>query len=260
MTEVSPVPGSTGGQHILAKWIDHDETYGAHVIAEMTRDLPKNAVVVDLGAGSGRDLNLVKAQHPSCITVAIEAGQEYAEALRSKVDRVEVVNIERSRLPFEDESVDVVLANQILEHTKDIFWICNEVSRVLKVGGLFVFGVPNVLSLHNRVTGILGTHPSQHKLYSAHVRVFSPRDTCKFFEICAPGIFEVAAFRGSQFYPLPKTAARWMSRIFPSLAFSIFFSMRKKNVYDGSFIKFLELAKLETNFFTGHSHLTQYKD
>ena len=34
--------------------------------------------------------------------------------------------------PFENETVDIIIVNQILEHCKD-FWIFHEISRVLKV-------------------------------------------------------------------------------------------------------------------------------
>jgi ubiquinone/menaquinone biosynthesis C-methylase UbiE len=258
MTEVSPVPGSTGGQHILAKWIDHDETYGAHVIERLVRGLPEFAVVVDIGAGTGRDLNIAKKQNPTCKTIAIEAGKEYAAQLEGKVDQVVVANIERDRFPFEDESVDLIIANQILEHTKEIFWIFHEMSRVLKPDGRLVFGVPNVLSLHNRIIGLFGTHPTQHKLYSAHVRPFSKHDTVKFMDVCSPGTFRLENFAGSQFYPLPKLATRQLSRVFPSLSFSIFFEFKKIGKYKNGFVIFPSEAGLETNFYTGDINRGQY--
>lgn len=61
------------------------------------------------------------------------------------------LNIERDPLPFADESVDIFMANQVLEHCKEIFWIFSEVSRCLKPGGCFIIGVPNLAALHNRL-------------------------------------------------------------------------------------------------------------
>lgn len=245
------IPGSTGGQHPLARLIDHGETYGAHVIDSFVRALPSPRNVVDLGAGSGRDLGIVKHAHPGVRTIAVEAGREYAAALMDKVDETHVINIERDRFPFEDGTIDIVIANQVLEHTKEIFWIFHEVSRVLAPGGHFIFGVPNVLSAHNRLIGLLGAHPTQHKLYSAHVRPFSRADTVKFLEVCSPGTYSLQAFSGSQFYPFPRALARPLSRFLPGLAFSIFFSFRKSGSYDGGFVRFPSAAKLETNFYVG---------
>lgn len=255
----STIPGSTGGQHALGGLIDHGETYGAHVIEEFVKRVPSARAIVDIGAGSGRDLEIAKQAHPQSRTIALEAGREYASGLQGKVDEVIVTNIERDPLPFPDESIDIVMANQVLEHTKEIFWIFHEVSRVLSPGGHFIFGVPNVLSFHNRILGLVGGHPTQHKLYSAHVRPFSKRDTVKFLDVCSPGTFEVAAFGGSQFYPFPRAAARTLSRIFPTLAFSIFFSIKKVGPYSGGFLQFPAKAQLETNFYVGESaHKGQY--
>ena len=73
------------------------------------------------------------------------------------------VNIERQSLPLEKETADLIIANQILEHTKEIYWINHEIFRVLKVGGYLYLGVPNILSFHNRILGIFGVHPTCSK-------------------------------------------------------------------------------------------------
>lgn len=247
----SSIPGSTGGQHALAGLVDHTESYGSHVIRSFVSDIAAIETAVDIGAGSGRDLQTVKSVHPEARTIAIEAGREYARALENRVDDVHVLNIERDPFPFADGSIDVVIANQILEHTKEIFWIFHQVTRVLKPGGHFIFGVPNVLSAHNRLLALLGRHPTQHKLYSAHVRPFSRGDTVKFLEVCAPGTFVVEHFAGSQFYPFPRAIARPLSRLLPGMAFSIFFSIKKVGPYSDGFIKLPAAAGLETNFFVG---------
>jgi predicted SAM-dependent methyltransferase len=104
----------------------------------------------------------VRRVHPESRTIAIEAGRQYAEKLMGKVDAVEILNIERDSLPFEPNSIDLIIANQVLEHTKEVFWIFDQVFRALKVGGHFLVGVPNVASLHNRLLLLAGVHPTQH--------------------------------------------------------------------------------------------------
>lgn len=251
MQNEKALPGSTGGMHPLAGLIDHEETYGAHIIDEVSRKLPLVSTVVDIGAGSGRDLAIVKRNHPNCRTIALEAGKIYADALSPKVDEVFVLNIERDPFPFEDASVDLIIANQILEHTKEVFWIFHQIARTLRPGGSVLLGVPNVLSLHNRLIGLVGKHPTQHKMYSAHVRPFSRSDTIKFVDACSPGTFTLRAFRGSQFYPFPRAIARPLSSLMPSLAFSIFFQFEKTGDYDDGFLRYPAAAGLETNFHVG---------
>ena len=249
-----------GGDHPLARLIDHEETYGPHIIERFVKKINLLETIVDIGAGSGRDLLMVKKLHPSASTVAIEAGHEYAKNLFGIVDQVYISNIERDKLPFEDESVDLIIANQVLEHTKEIFWIFHEVTRSLRVGGHFLIGVPNIASLHNRLLLLIGEHPTQHKLRSAHVRPFSKLDTIKFVDECFPLGYKLIDFAGSQFYPFPKSIARALSKGFPTASFSIFFLFQKLTEYTDGFVKYPSNYQLETNFWIGSTnHDSQYK-
>ena len=117
----------------------------------------------------------------------MEGGTEYAYALAGKADEIHVANIERDDLPLADGQADLIIANQVLEHTKEIFWIFHEVTRSLRTGGHFLFGVPNICSLHNRFLLLVGRQPTQHKVCSAHVRPFSKGDTLAFLSACFPG-------------------------------------------------------------------------
>ena len=248
---VKPLFGSSGGQHPLARFTDQQETYGPQVVEQLVRGLKDLKVVVDLGAGPGRDLEIIRRFHPQAQLLAIEAGKEYAGALAGKADRIYIANIERDPLPLADCQADLIVANQVLEHTKEIFWIFHEVSRCLRVGGYFLFGVPNICSLHNRFLLAIGRQPTQHKLCSAHVRPFSKGDTIAFLNAGFPQGYELSEFRGAQFYPFPKTMSRLLANAFPTFAFTIFFLIRKLKEYGGEFATYPVRAKLETNFWTG---------
>jgi ubiquinone/menaquinone biosynthesis C-methylase UbiE len=232
--------------------VDHDETYGRYVLQNMIKG-KKIGKCVDLGCGSGDDLKIVGKMNPGSELTGIDFGGWNFDKLLSLGITPISLNIERERLPFEDESIDLVIANQILEHTKEIFWINHEIFRCLKKGGYLFLGVPNVLSFHNRILSVLGLHPTQHKLISAHVRPFSKRDTYFFYEQIGSGFCKIGAFAGSQYYPFPKWIARVMSTLFPNSAFSIFFLIKKTDNYNNDFLEWLRKAKLETNFFEGDS-------
>ena len=159
--------------------------------------------------------------------------------------------MECEKLPFPDNSIDLIIANQVLEHTKEIYWINHEVFRVLREGGNLFIGVPNVLSLHNRILGLFGVHPTSSKMISAHVRAFSKKDTLLFYRETAKDFSSLMGFYGSQFYPFGKKLARALSKIFPTLSFSIFFVFKKTGAYKGQFLQHLDDNVLETNFFKG---------
>ncbi|HWY60550.1 MAG TPA: class I SAM-dependent methyltransferase [Rhizomicrobium sp.] len=239
--------------------MDNNETYGRHVVERFLRSLPPVQTAVELGAGPGHDLATVRRVFPNCQRIAVEGSSAFINSrLTTNAETIRIANIERDELPVTPGSVDLVIANQVLEHTKEVFWIFDQVFRSLKVGGHFIVGVPNVASFHNRLLLLAGIQPTQHKLYSAHVRPFSKADTIKFLSVCFPGC-SVISFKGSQFYPFPRFAARFLAAAFPTLAFSIFFLIRKDAVYNGEFAAYPVKANLETNFWCGPNSGSQYE-
>lgn len=239
--------GSSSGSRLL-HFVDHGETYGPRVIKKYLGQMSSVKLAVDMGAGLGRDLSLVREKFPEASLCAIECRPDCISGLESQGINVYPADIETDTLPFQDESLDLVICNQILEHTKELFWILHEITRSLNVGGSLIIGVPNVASLHNRIGLLFGKHPTQAKSCSAHVRCFSKNDFLLFLQECFPGGYSLSRFDGSQFYPFPPSLSQPLARMLPSMAFSIFFLLKKTTKYKGSFLEYPVKANLETNF------------
>ncbi len=52
------------------------------------------------------------------------------------------------RIPLEDDSVDIVLCNQVLEHVIDPHVSCREMHRILRKDGMFIGSVPHASPVH----------------------------------------------------------------------------------------------------------------
>ena len=232
----------------ILHFVDHNEGYGPHIIQQYLQQLPTVKVAVDIGAGNGRDIGFIRNRFPQADLYAIECMPDYITNLERQGIKTYAIDIEAEALPFHNESVDLVICNQILEHTKELFHILHEINRILKIGGHFIVGVPNVASLHNRIGLLLGKHPTQGKSCSAHVRCFSKNDFLLFLQECFPGGNILVRFNGSQFYPFPPRIARKLASLFPTMAFSIFFLLQKQKKYSDSFLEYPVKARLETNF------------
>jgi len=233
--------------------IDRSLNYGRHLIRDYLDSIGKGQIrtVVDLGAGKGDDLMLARDVNPNASLNAIESYRPYQEVLTSAGIQVHAGNIERDKFPFSDESVDVIIANQILEHVKEVFWILHEVSRTIAIGGHFIIGVPNLASLHNRVLLAFGCQPSAIQNRSAHVRGYTKGDIIDIMESCFPGGYELVRFGGSNFYPFPPLMAKPLAAAFPTMAWGIFLMLRKQKKYHREFIDYPARKKLETNFYLG---------
>lgn len=230
--------------------VDHNETYGRHILRKISQNL-NVSLCVDLGCGTGDDLNIIKINNPAACCFGIDYGNWNKDKLVGMGIEQISVNIETERLPFKDESVDFVVANQVFEHTKEIFWINHEIFRTLKVGGHLYLGVPNVLSLHNRILGVFGYHPTCCQMLSVHIRAFSKKDTQIFYKEIAGSFTSMEGFYGSQFYPFPGPIARYIAKAFPTCAVAIFFLIKKTNSYNGQFLHRISQNVLETKFYCG---------
>lgn len=231
--------------------IDKKLNYGRHHIANFTKNLPAGAIAVDLGAGHGDDLLITKSNNPNILLHAIETYPPYQQELKSNNIIVHSCNLENDKLPFKDESVDLIICNQIIEHCKEIWWIMNEITRILKVGGRLVIGVPNLASLHNRLLLLLGNQPTSIQNDSSHLRGYTKNDLSKFVIKISDRGYKLKKFGGSNFYPFPPIIAKPLAAIFPTMAWSNFFWFEKTKRHSNKFINFLQNNRLETNFYLG---------
>jgi SAM-dependent methyltransferase len=231
--------------------IDRTLNYGRHHIRRFLSSSGNCQKVLDLGAGRGEDLLCARDVNPNAALYGLEAHPANVQLLRSKGVDVKSVDIEREKFPFAPESLDVVMANQILEHTKEIFWIFDQISRVLKVKGHLILGVPNLASLHNRLLLALGMQPTPIQNNSAHIRGFTKGDVLRLLESAFPEGYQLVGFGGSNFYPFPSVIARPLAAVFPTMAWGIFFDFQKVKPYSGEFLRYPVQEQLETNFYIG---------
>jgi methionine biosynthesis protein MetW len=231
--------------------IDRRLNYGRHHVRAFAGRLRDLSTVLDLGAGSGADLELVRQAHPRAALHGVEMHPPAVEELRSRGVVTHALDLERDALPFDDGVVDLVIANQVLEHVKEIFWITHQISRVLQVGGHFLIGVPNLASLHNRLLLMAGRQPTAIQTASAHVRGYTRHDLLRFLETVFSGGYREIARGGSNFYPFPPLLARPLARLAPGMAWGLFLLLRKEREYGGEIREFPVRKGLETNFHTG---------
>ena len=231
--------------------IDRSLNYGRNQIGKFLQRIPEVRHALDLGAGRGDDLALVRAAFPEANCHAVECQQEAALALaRSGIDAA-VLDIERERLPWADNSMDLVIINQVLEHVKDHFWLMHETSRVLKPDGHLVIGVPNIASLHNRILLFFGRQPTCIANTSAHLRGWTVGDLGRFLSIGK--CYTRLGRRGANFYPFPPWIAKPLAACFPGLAWGCMtlWQMQPGVRYSDAFVRFPGEHRLETNFYTG---------
>jgi ubiquinone/menaquinone biosynthesis C-methylase UbiE len=137
------------------KWgIDFHEIGQQQVLGKLRKALGSSPGpfprALEIGAGTGYfSLNLIRAGVIGHAT-ATDISPGMLATTRANADRlgigeqVEIVVTDAERLPFEDESFDLVFGHAVLHHLPDLDQAFSEFLRVLKPGGtLFFAGEPS---------------------------------------------------------------------------------------------------------------------
>lgn len=105
-----------------------------------------SAVVVDLGCATGGATRTLRKHFRGATIVGVDSSarmlgnyRRRSFGLSSVLSKARAVQADARRLPFADDSVDVVFANLLLPWIDEPAAICREASRVLREGGLFAF-------------------------------------------------------------------------------------------------------------------------
>jgi methionine biosynthesis protein MetW len=230
----------TYGREILKQWAKQDSS-----------NKNTNYKILDIGCGKGNDLiNIKKTIQIECDLFGIESYEPYRAICNEKGIETHSLDIERDPLPWEDNTFDLIVINQVLEHTKDSYFVISEIHRVLKMGGRLLVGVPNLAAWHDRLAILFGQQPTCIKVPGPHVRGFTIPGFKRFIEY--KQLFKITSIKGSGFLPFPITIAIRLAKIFPSQSTAIFFNCQKTSE-DCAFIEVLNENFYETNYFKGHT-------
>jgi O-antigen/teichoic acid export membrane protein/ubiquinone/menaquinone biosynthesis C-methylase UbiE len=108
----------------------------------------KGRRVLEVGAAAGCLTIALNELGYSCTGVEPDADAlRTAQALaRSLGQPCSVIAGRGERIPFPDETFDIVITNSVLEHVHDVDACFREISRILKPGGLFWFETASAMS------------------------------------------------------------------------------------------------------------------
>jgi len=138
----------------------------ASVVDKLARLFPvAGSTVLEVGSGLGSIL--LEMRRRGFRALGIEPSEEWCGIIRRRFEKEGLpssclVQGIGEDLPFADESVDLVVSLQVLEHVEEPERVLCEIDRVLRPGGIFYLSAPNYFSFsedHYRVLWFPGlTH------------------------------------------------------------------------------------------------------
>jgi SAM-dependent methyltransferase len=100
-----------------------------------------NGRILDNGTGLGTYLEAIGRANPAGVRVGLEIEHERALAALARADAI-VLGV-GEQLPFVDNSFDLILSNEVIEHVTDDRASVAEMARVARPGGRIVIFAPN---------------------------------------------------------------------------------------------------------------------
>lgn len=190
----------------------------------------KELRVLDIGSGAGVGIrtivdSLSASTHVTCVDLSATA---LTAASQNGFFGV-IAGAEGANLPFGDNSFDLVVIDEVIEHLVDTDSILDEIHRVLSPTGWLAISTPNLAAWFNRIALLFGIQPafsevSFRGVYGrpgsgivGHLRLFTLRALREFVEDHG---FIIDAVRGVPFPELPSVAKkidRLIAKV-PSLA------------------------------------------
>jgi len=123
---------------------------------ELIADLvPRGSRVLDLGCGNGEFLAHLRA-HRQCTGYGVEIDDANVLACAQRGVNVVQLNLEEGLALFEDQSFDVVLQLDTLQHLRNTEKMLRETARVGRIG---IVSFPNFAHWRNRVQVAAGRMP-----------------------------------------------------------------------------------------------------
>jgi SAM-dependent methyltransferase len=126
------------------------QTPAEHMAARALEGLVSPAVL-DVGCGSGRSVEIFRANAPGHTWVGVDIEDSPEVRMRTRTD-AEFHTFDGVNLPFEDGRFDVVYCAQVLEHVREPGPLLAEVARVLRPGGRLAGSTSQLEPFHSRST------------------------------------------------------------------------------------------------------------
>jgi 2-polyprenyl-3-methyl-5-hydroxy-6-metoxy-1,4-benzoquinol methylase len=214
------------GEHLESPPLIHQAQ--AKILRESASEV-MNLKLLDIGSGAGAGAafiaHVAQIETVICVDLSISALEKVKELGFLPL----IASAEGHKLPFKDESFDIVILDEVIEHLVDTDSIMEEIHRVLAQDGQLLISTPNLASWFNRLALMFGIQPafsevSFKKVYGrpgadivGHLRLFTKRALVEF--VLENG-FRVSKVVGVPFPVLPNQI-RLIDQFFanfPSLA------------------------------------------
>jgi 2-polyprenyl-3-methyl-5-hydroxy-6-metoxy-1,4-benzoquinol methylase len=130
---------------------DHSQSvpqdYYSYIRTDILADLPnhfKPATILDVGCGTGATTAYLKQFFDAEYIAGVEINHNAAVKARESLDRVYEQSIESTDLKLPENTFDLILFLDVIEHLYDPWTVLTRVRRACSETGMIVLSIPNI--------------------------------------------------------------------------------------------------------------------
>ena len=195
--------------------------------------------MLDLGCGEGRHIFGLMEKFPDLKCIGLDPHIESLEKAFEGLKFLESISNSKTNflsgsaysLPFSDDSFDLVVCSEVLEHLHDYKDAIKEINRVLKPGGQFLASVP--AEFPEKICWLLSE--AYQNQPGGHLRIFKKNELIK--EVAEHNF----SFESSQRFHSIHSAYWWLR--------CLFWKSQESNIIIKGYKKILERHILKKPFF-----------
>ena len=163
-------------------------------LSKIVEKIPFRSVVLDIGCGTGM-MGRFLSENRECVVDGVDIDAEAIAIARSKYRTVGVFNLESDRLlgSFNAETYDCIVMADIIEHLVHPEQLFEDVKKLLKPNGKFLFSIPNITHISAGLELVLGKFGYQNSglLDATHVRFYSRESFINKLDSCGIYVDEI---------------------------------------------------------------------
>lgn len=239
----NPAEREYGRRTGLKRFIAYDDRFDtvSKKLSELIKKVNKSKIkILDIAIGDGiYERMLSKELLQKCEIYAVDISKTQLQRVKDIVKEGKIVNLDDEKLPYKDDTFDIVIVSELLEHVFYPDNVLSEATRVLKKGGYFLLTYPNSGALQLRLS-LLFTGGSPLLNYPGnkeHIRYFKKSDIlemigreARLIEYQGLGSFLFAKWNFPMRFPTPRLIQRVTNYMFPSLSLGNMVVLQKQIV------------------------------
>lgn len=169
--------------------------------------------LIDVGCGDGYLLKEIAGKFSQIDLFGLDLSENRVETAKKFVPMAILKTGNAQDIPFRDETFDIVVCSEVIEHCRDDIEVLAELYRISKINSFLILTAPNLYTLESISKVLIGRRIAAP---SYHLREYSYNQLIR--KITAAG-FEILKFQSIGFY-IPKMSLFFRSWLLTTFLFS----------------------------------------